>query len=106
MTENVNTQQSTPVQQATGNSTSTNKPSLVLPILTIVFAILGILFLGFIFIPIAFICTIFCTVFSFKNKNGTYIGLTVLCWVLTILGFFLSPVLLAIIFGSAAAISA
>jgi len=71
--------------------------SKLLPLLTIVFAILGMLFLGIIFIPIAFVCCVIATIMAFRNKDIGYIGLTVLGWILTIIGFFLSPLLLGAI---------
>ncbi len=61
--------------------------------LSSVFAILGIFTLGIVFIPIAFILGILGTVFSVKSKNKTGIGLSILAWVLVIIGFLLSPVL-------------
>lgn len=68
-----------------------NNPSLALPIITIVLAILGIFTFGLIFIPIAFICAIIATISAIKNRNSTYIGLTVLAWVFSIIGFVVSP---------------
>lgn len=60
-------------------------------------AVLGILFLGFIFVPIAIIVAIFGTLIAVKNKNGVGIGINVLAWVLILVGFATSPVLLGII---------
>ena len=66
-------------------------------IIACVSAVLGILFLGFIFVPLAVIIAIFGTVTAVKNNNGAGIGINVLAWVLIIVGFVTSPVLLGMI---------
>ena len=66
-------------------------------IIACVCAVLGILFLGFIFVPLAVIIAIFGTIIAVKNRNGAGIGINVLAWVLIVIGFATSPVLLVMI---------
>ena len=91
------TQQVVATKQGTG---------MVAGIIACVLAILGILSLGTIFVPIAAIVALIGTIIAVKNKNEAGIGVNVLAWVLTIVGLFTSPVLLAIIGLSAAGLSA
>ena len=72
-------------------------------IIACVLAIVGILFFGTIFVPLAAIVAIFGTVIAVKNKNIKGIGVNILAWVLTLIGLFTSPLLLAALgFGAAA----
>lgn len=66
-------------------------------IIACVCAVLGILFLGFIFVPLAVIAALFGTVIAVKNKNTAGIGINIFAWVLILIGFSTSPVLLGII---------
>ncbi|MEM6484357.1 MAG: pilin [Pseudomonadota bacterium] len=77
------------------------RPGNVWGIIASIFAVLGIFTIGTIFVPIAALVALVGTIISVKNKNGTGIGISVLAWVLTIVGLITSPVLLAIIIGSA-----
>ncbi|TNH08860.1 hypothetical protein [Testudinibacter sp. TR-2022] len=70
---------------------------MVAGIIACVLAVLGILFLGVIFIPLAAIVAIFATVTAVKNKNIAGIGVSVLAWILTIIGLFTSPLLLGML---------
>jgi len=70
---------------------------MVAGIIAIVLAILGILFLGFIFVPLAAIVALFGTVIAVSHKNVGAIGVNILAWILTIIGLFTSPVLLALL---------
>ena len=73
-------------------------------IIACVLAVLGILFLGTIFVPLAAITALIGTIIAVKNKNVRGIGVNVLAWVLTLIGLFTSPLLLAMLgFGGAAA---
>lgn len=62
-----------------------------------ILAVLGILFLGIIFVPLAAITAIIGSIKAFKNKNLSSIGLNILAWVLVLIGFITSPILLAAI---------
>lgn len=62
-----------------------------------VLAVLGIIFWGIVFIPLAFIVAIFGTIKAIKSKNMSGILINVFAWVLIIIGFFTSPLLLATI---------
>lgn len=64
--------------------------SNVLGILSIVFAILGI-----VFVPLAFLCAIAATYQAVKKQASLVIA--ILAWILTIVGLMTSPVLLATI---------
>ena len=70
---------------------------MVAGIIACVLAVLGILFLGTIFVPIATIVALFGTIIAIKNANGAGIGVNVLAWVLILVGFVTSPLLLAIL---------
>jgi len=66
-------------------------------IIACILAVCGILFFGVIFIPIALIVALIGTIVSIKNKNPTGMGINALAWVLIIIGFVTSPVLLALV---------
>lgn len=66
-------------------------------IISCVLAVLGILFLGVVFVPLAIIVALFGTIIAVKNKNTSAIGINVLAWVLIIVGFATSPILLGLI---------
>lgn len=72
---------------------------MVAGIIACVLAVLGILFLGIIFVPLAAIVAVFGTIIAIRNTNAAGIGVNVLAWVLTIIGVYTSPLLLATIFG-------
>jgi hypothetical protein len=73
------------------------KAGMLAGIFACVFGILGILFLGIVFVPLGFITAIIGTIGAVKSKDIGSIGVNVLGWVLVIIGFFTSPVLLALI---------
>lgn len=74
---------------------------LIAGIIACVLAVLGILFLGVVFVPLAAIVALIGTIVAVKNRNIAGIGVNVLAWVLTFIGLFTSPLLLALIgFGS------
>ena len=66
-------------------------------IIACILAICGILFLGIIFIPLACIVALIGTIVAIKNTNPSGIAICVLAWVLIIIGFVTSPLLLAAI---------
>jgi len=66
-------------------------------IIACVLAVLGTLFLGFVFVPLAVIVGLFGTIIAVKNKNPTGIGICALAWVLIMVGFATSPVLITMI---------
>lgn len=70
---------------------------MVAGIIASVLAVLGILFLGTVFVPLAIITAIIGTIIAVKNKNGGGIGVNVLAWILIVVGFVTSPMLLALI---------
>ncbi|MDP8079288.1 hypothetical protein [Phocoenobacter skyensis] len=73
------------------------KAGMTAGIIACVLAILGILFLGTVFVPLAAITALIGTIIAVKNKNFAGIGVNVLAWVLTLIGLFTSPILLAAI---------
>ncbi len=66
-------------------------------IIACILAICGILFLGIVFIPLAVIVALVGTIVAIKNSNLSGIGICVLAWVLIVIGFITSPLLLAAI---------
>ncbi|WP_050809059.1 hypothetical protein [Cardiobacterium valvarum] len=66
-------------------------------IIACVLAVLGILFLGIVFVPLAAIVALIGTIIAVKGRNIAGIGVNVLAWVLVLVGFFTSPILLAAI---------
>jgi hypothetical protein len=64
-----------------------------------IFGILGILFLGIIFVPLGFIVAIIGTIGAVRSRDPASIGINLLGWVLVIIGFFTSPLLLIAILG-------
>ena len=83
-------------------SESNKGTGVVAGIIACVLAVLGILFLGTIFVPIAAIVALIGTIIAIKNGNAAGIGVNILAWVLTVIGVYTSPVLLALILGAAA----
>ncbi|MEM6484358.1 MAG: hypothetical protein AAF662_05175 [Pseudomonadota bacterium] len=73
------------------------RPGNVAGIIACILAVMGIFTIGTLFVPIAAIAALIGTITSVKNKNSTGIGINVLAWVLTIVGFATSPVLWALI---------
>lgn len=67
---------------------------MVAGIIACVLAALGILFLGIVFVPLATIVAIFGTVISIRNRNMGGIGVNALAWLLILVGFFTSPLLI------------
>lgn len=81
-----------------------SNPGMMAGIIACVLAVLGILFLGVIFVPLAVIVALIGTIIAVKNKNMKSLGVNILAWVLIIIGFITSPVLLMMIgIGGAAA---
>lgn len=75
---------------------------LVAGIIACVLAVIGILFLGIIFVPLALITALIGTIIAVKNRNLAGIGVNILAWVLILIGFLTSPILLSVIgFGAA-----
>lgn len=74
------------VQQNSGNTAG---------ILAIVFAILGIFFLGILFVPLAFICAIIATIRAVKGVASKLVA--VISWILIIIAFATSPMLLGML---------
>ena len=70
---------------------------LVAGIIASVLAVLGILFLGIVFVPLATVTALIGTIIAVKNKNLAGIGVNILAWILIIVGFVTSPVLLSAI---------
>jgi len=62
-----------------------------------VLAILGIFTIGFVFVPLAAIVALVGTIIAVKNVHWGGIGANTLAWVLTLVGFFTSPSLLAVV---------
>lgn len=73
----------------------TQGTGMVAGIIACVLAVLGILFLGLIFVPLAAIVALIGTIVAVKNRNMAGIGVNVLAWVLVLIGFFTSPLLLS-----------
>lgn len=70
----------------------------VLPgIFSCIFGVTGILSLGFIFVPLAAITALFSTVLSVINLSFRGMGVSLLAWLLAVIGLFTSPALLAAI---------
>ena len=78
-------------------SESQQKTGIVAGIIACVLAVIGVFSFGMIFVPIATIVALIGTIIAIKNKNGAGIGVSILAWVLVIVGLFTSPVLLGII---------
>ena len=62
-------------------------------ILAIVFAILGIFFLGIVFVPLAILLSAVATYKAVKKQSSLIVA--IIAWILTIIGLFTSPLLLA-----------
>ncbi|GAB6070387.1 hypothetical protein JCM30760_14840 [Thiomicrorhabdus hydrogeniphila] len=75
---------------------------MVAGIIACVLAVLGILFFGTVFVPIAMIVAFFGTIIAIKNGSGAGFGVNLLAWLLIVVGFVTSPMLLAIILGATA----
>jgi hypothetical protein len=73
------------------------KKGMLAGIFACVFAVLGILFLGIVFVPLAFIVAIIGTVLAVKAKEIASIGVNILAWILVLIGFATSPLLVAAI---------
>lgn len=67
---------------------------LLANIIACVLAVLGILFLGIVFVPLAAITAIIGSIKAFKSRNLSSIGVNILAWILVLIGFFTSPLLL------------
>ena len=85
----------------TTTTTSTEIPGKLAGIIACVLGGIGILFFGIIFVPLAFIAAIIGTIAAVKHKNPTVIWINALAWVLTVIGFFTSPLLWGLFFGGA-----
>ncbi|MGX2970621.1 hypothetical protein [Ursidibacter sp. B-7004-1] len=75
----------------------TKSSGLVAGVIACVLAVLGILFLGIVFIPLAAITATIGSVTAIKHKNLAGIGVNIFAWLLTLVGLFTSPILLAAI---------
>ena len=82
-------------------TTSTEVPGKLAGIIACVLGGIGILFFGIIFVPLAVVAAIIGTIAAVKHKNTTVIWINALAWVLTIIAFSTSPLLLAMLFGGA-----
>jgi len=60
-----------------------------------VFAVLGILFLGVVFVPLAFIASLVGTILAAKTRDVASILVNVSAWILVVIGFSTSPLLIA-----------
>ncbi|MBO7370732.1 MAG: hypothetical protein J6U11_06830 [Campylobacter sp.] len=79
------------VNQSSGNTAG---------ILAIVFAILVIFFLGILFVPLALICAIIATIKAVKGSASKLVA--IIAWILLVVAFATSPVLLSMLgFGMA-----
>ena len=78
-------------------SVQSRNSGMVAGIIACVLAVLGILFLGIVFVPLAAIVALIGTISAVKGRNIAGIGFNVLAWVLVLIGFFTSPLLLAAI---------
>jgi len=73
------------------------KTGVVPGIIACVFAILGIFTIGMVFVPLAAIVALIGTIIAAKNAHWGGIGVNMLAWILTLVGLFTSPTLLAIL---------
>ncbi len=71
-------------------------------IIACVLAVLGIFTLGTIFVPLAAFVSLLGTFGAVSRMNISGIGINILAWVLVVVGFATSPVLLILILGSGA----
>lgn len=69
------------------------KTGITPAIISCILAVLGIFTLGILFIPLAACTALIATIVALKNRHFGGIGLAILAWVLTIVGFASSPVL-------------
>ncbi|PML14728.1 hypothetical protein BCT84_10125 [Vibrio breoganii] len=70
---------------------------MVSSIVGCIMAVLGILTLGVVFCPIALVCAIIGLINATSAEESNSLGINMLAWILTIIGFVTSPVLLGII---------
>jgi len=66
-------------------------------IIACILAVLGIFTIGMVFVPLAAIVALVGTIIAVKNAHWGGIGVNVLAWVLTLVGLFTSPALLAVL---------
>ena len=93
-------------EQQTVVVVNAGNPGMMAGIIACALAVLGILFLGVVFVPLAALVALLGTVIAVKHKNMKSIGVNVLAWVLTLIGFVTSPMLLMMIgIGAGAAAS-
>ena len=93
-------------EQQTVVVVNAGNPGMMAGIIACVLAVLGILFLGLVFVPLAAIVALIGTISAVKHKNAKSIGVNVLAWVLVLIGFVTSPMLLMMIgIGAGAAAS-
>jgi len=64
-------------------------------IIACVLAVLGIFTVGIVFVPLAAVMALVGTIIAAKNAHWGGAGVNVLAWVLTLVGLFASPALLA-----------
>lgn len=79
------------------NNPQSQPNGMVANIFACLFATLGILTIGTIFVPLAALTAIFGTINSLLARRAASIGINILAWVLVIIGFFSSPVLMLIV---------
>ena len=84
------------------NENQKNNAGMTAGIIACLLAVLGILFLGTIFIPIAFVVTAIGSFIAIKHKSISGIGVNILALVLTVVGFFTSPLLIALVYTASA----
>lgn len=77
----------------------TNNAGSTAGIIACVLAVLGILTLGTVFVPLAAIVALFGTLGAMAHMNFSGIGINILAWILVVVGFATSPVLLVLIIG-------
>jgi hypothetical protein len=70
---------------------------LVAGLVACVLAVLGILFIGFVFVPLAGIVALIGSIKAVRARHLSGIGANALAWVLVLVGFFTSPVLVGMI---------
>lgn len=84
----------------TSSSSSSNLNGVTAGVISSALALVGTLTIGFIFVPLAAIVAIFGSINALRSMDATGIGVNVLAWILIVVGFSLSPVLIGIFVGA------